>query len=171
MEQNKQRYKSYLLHRETQKTDNIQVKRVIAIMPKGRWHTGEIPEAHWRDIPNFNPPQKIVKNYTPDQEGQDICPQDVVRPVNHIWAKASKVVTWKELSRERAPTYGSCTLCFKSGPIGGPCSECNYPDKNYVVLNYDDMRGHRAVLNSITMAKIFRVGHETAKADHDILWL
>ena len=135
------------------------------------WYTGELPEKVWKDIPNFNPPRKIVKNYTPDQQGQDIRPQDIVRPINKKWAKGDEVQTWRKLSNERAPTYRSCTMCFRSGPLGRLCNKCNYENNHYVALNYDNGHGQGATLDSVTMSEIFRAGNETAKADRDILWL
>ena len=81
--------------------------KATAIMLAGDYYNGELSEAIRKDIPNFNPLLKMVKNYTPDQQGQDIRPQDVARPINRRWAKSDEVETWRKLSNERSPTYGS----------------------------------------------------------------
>ena len=142
------------------------------------YYPGEIPEAVRATIPNFKAPTKINKNYTPDQQGQDIRDQDVVRPVNHKWAGPDEMSTWRVLSADRAPTYGSCGRCFRSGPYGRLCNICN---KDHVTLKKDGLHyqilltsfegGKPAVLDSITLSEIFRAGHETARADRDVLWL
>jgi hypothetical protein len=141
-------------------------------------YPGEIPEAVRATIPNFNVPTMINKNYTLDQEGQDIRDEDVVRPRNHLWARTDEIKTMKVLSADRCPTYGSCVRCFRSGPYGRLCSNCNEDNvtlqKNglhYVILMKRSERGATAVLDSITLSMIFRAGHETARADREIRWL
>jgi hypothetical protein len=56
----------------------------------------------------MNPPEIINKNYTPDQEGQEIRQEDVVRPLNRKITTMNECAKWKEISRSRAPAYGSC---------------------------------------------------------------
>ena len=142
------------------------------------YYPGEIPEAVRATIPNFRTPIKINKNYTPDQQGQDIRAEDVVRPVNHKMAGPDEVTTWRALSADRAPTYGSCANCFRSGPIARLCNNCNEDNvtlnKNglhYEILQTRFENGKSAALDSITLSEIFRAGHETARADRDVLWL
>jgi hypothetical protein len=136
------------------------------------YYNGELPEEVRRHIPNFNQLQKVIVNYTPDQKGQDIRPQDIVRPINRKWATLDEMRRcWGQLTNAGAPTYGSCTLCFRSGPIGRPCNQCNYPNTFYIALNYTNQLKTWVTLDSVTMSEIFHAGHETAKADRDILWL
>jgi hypothetical protein len=65
----------------------------------------------------MNPPEIINVNYTPDQEGKEIRQEDVVRLMNRKITTMKEVAKWKEISRSRAPTYGSCEYCFRSGPL------------------------------------------------------
>ena len=73
----------------------------------------------------MNPPEIINVNYTPDQEGKEIRQADVVRPMNRKITTMNEVAKWKEISRSRAPTYGSCEYGFRSGPLGKRCNHCN----------------------------------------------
>ncbi len=142
------------------------------------YYPGEIPEDVRATIPNFNIPQMINKNYTPDQQGQDIRDDDVVRPHNHKWARADDIATMRALSADRCPTYGSCVKCFRSGPYGRLCSNCNKDNvtlnkngSHYVILmkkSDKHGRGNSVILDSITLSQIFQAGHETAKADRDV---
>ena len=100
------------------------------------YYLGEIPEAVRATIPNFKVPTMINKNYTPDQMGQDIQDADVVRPLNHKWSRPDETVTWRVLSADRCPTYGSCKKCFKSGPYGRLCNNCN---EDNATLNKDGL--------------------------------
>ena len=141
------------------------------------FYPGEIPEAVRATIPNFRVPTMINKNYTPDQLDQDIQDADVVCPRNHNWSLEDETNTMRVLSADRCPTYGSCVRCFRSGPYGRLCNICN---KDNVTLKKDGLHyvilqksrpGKSAVLDSITLSKIFRAGHETAKADREVRWL
>jgi hypothetical protein len=125
-------------------------------------YPGEIPEAVRATIPNFRVPTMINKNYTPDQQGQDIRDADVVRPHNHKWSRPDETATMRVLSADRCPTYGSCVKCFRSGPYGRLCN--NYNEDNvtlnknglhYVILQKTSKHGKNSVLDSITLSKIF----------------
>jgi hypothetical protein len=113
--------------------------------------------------------QRIVKNCTPDQAGEDIREEDVVRPSNHRCCElsnskhAAEMGTWKEKSNPSAPTHGSCIRCMKSGPLGKSCIEC-FNDVG-VRTGCRMMCHHQKTLDSVTLAEIFRQGHEVAKAD------
>jgi hypothetical protein len=82
----------------------------------------------------MNPPEIINKNYTPDQEGQEIRQEDVVRPLNPKITTMKEVAKWKEISRSRAPTYGSCEYCFRSEPLGKCCNRCNNGEYEAILL-------------------------------------
>ena len=116
----------------------------------------------------MNPPEIINLNYTPDQEGQEIRQEDVVRPMNHKIMTMNEVTDWKEISRSRAPTYGSCEYCFKSGPLGKRCNQSNNGVYEAILFQ---VKGQRiATLDSITMSEIMGQGHEVCLADHKMNW-
>ena len=106
----------------------------------------------------------IVVNYTADQEGQDIRPNDVVRPINRRYTIKcdNEVKAWQYLSRGRMPTYGNCQRCYKSGPLGKYCNECSTTHKGpgYVIMTYGEK-----ILDAITISEILQKNQETAKAD------
>jgi hypothetical protein len=109
--------------------------------------------------------RRIVVNYTEDQEDEDIRSEDLVRPSNYRWCfqGSPETRTWKLKTTANCPTYGTCQYCFKAGPVGKHCNECQIPDVQalYVLLPSDGNK----ILDSITFAKIFNRGLETAKAD------
>ena len=99
----------------------------------------------------MNPPEIINMNYTPDQEGQEIRQEDVVRPMNHK-ITTKKEHNWKEISRSPAPTYGSCNCCFRSGPLGKRCNRYNNGEYQAILLMVKG--GAIETLDSITMSEI-----------------
>lgn len=111
---------------------------------------------------------RIVVNYTPDQEGQDIRDVDVIRPSNHRWCDrgGDEIKEWKCRSNVRCPTYGSCEICYKSGPVGKDCNECPpFTDRGPI---YQILKNQKNILDSMTIAEMLNKGHETAKADRDV---
>jgi hypothetical protein len=116
----------------------------------------------------INPPEIINVNYTPDQEGKEIRQEDVVPPMNRKITTMKEVAKWKEISRSRAPTYGSCEYCFRSGPLGKRCNRCNNREYEAILLLVKG--GAIATLDSITMSKIMGQGHEVCLADHKMNW-
>jgi hypothetical protein len=116
----------------------------------------------------MNPPVIINKNYTPDQKGQEIRQEDMVRPLNRKITTMGESMKWKEISRSRAPTYGSCEYCFRSGPLGKGCNRCNFGEYQALLLL---MRGGAIkTLDLITISKIMGEGHEVCLADHQMNW-
>jgi hypothetical protein len=107
-------------------------------------------------------------NYTPDQEGQEIRQEDVVRPLNRKITTMKEVANWKEISRSRAPSYGSCEYCFRSGPLGKRCNRCNNGEYEAILLLVKG--GAIATLDSITMSKIMGQGHKVCLAEHKMNW-
>ena len=71
---------------------------------------GELPE-----------PRFIMVGYTDKQETliNDICEEDMVRPDNHKWCVqgGEETASWKLKSTAMCPIYGSCELCYRSGPV------------------------------------------------------
>ena len=117
---------------------------------------------------NENDMPRILTNYTPDQEGKDIKEQDVVRPLNHRYCQRytgihdEELKSWRLKSNARTATYGTCCGCMKRGPLGMYCMKCvNQGVKTgYKIFIHD-----KKILDSITLADIFKQGHEVARAD------
>ena len=108
------------------------------------YYPGEIPENVRATIPNFRTPIMINRNYTPDQRGQDIRDEDVLRPSNHKWTGPGEINNMRVRSTDRCPTYGSCLKCFRSGPYGRLCNNCN---RDNVTLNKNGL--HYVILLSL----------------------
>jgi len=111
-------------------------------------------------------------NVTPDQVGQPIRDEDVVRPLNHMFTprNGKEIKDWLERTIERIPTYGSCTSCYRSGPVGKVCNACLQPGSDpsyarFLVLMTDDR-----VLDSLTIADILEKEHVIARADEQCTW-
>jgi hypothetical protein len=119
----------------------------------------------------MNPPVIINKNYTPDQKGQEIRQEDVVRPLNHkITTSKDEVVDWRAVSRSIAPTYGSCSGCYRSGPLGKRCNRCNQANQGYEAILLLAKGGAIQTLDSITLSEVMGQGHEVCLADHMMNW-
>jgi hypothetical protein len=116
----------------------------------------------------MNPPEIINVNYTPDQEGKEICQEDMVRPMNCKIRTMKEVAKWKEISGSHAPTYGSCEYCFRSGPLGKGCNRCNNGEYEAILLLVKG--GAITTLDSITMSEIMGQGHEVCLTDHKMNW-
>ena len=101
-----------------------------------------------------------VLGYTSDQEGQDILPQDVVRPINLRWCTigSDEAKTWRYRNHAGSLTYGSCQSCFSSGPLGLSCRDCHA--ERYVIV-----KTGMKIVDSVTLAQLLQKGHTTAKAD------
>ena len=108
----------------------------------------------------------IVKNYTPDQKGEDIRHGDVVRPSNHRWCIQGddEVRKWSLKSTARCPTYGTCQSCYMCGPVGKRCIDC-YDQEDPNPSGFVIMMDGKKILDSITIATILGQGQEIAKAD------
>jgi hypothetical protein len=138
--------------------------------PSKRQRLDPIPSLELRERYDLNVKgqPRVLKRYTPDQEGQDIQDHDVARPSNERYYRPSvgvhdqEMYSWEWISNARAPTYGSCGGCMRSGPLGKVCMDCN--DKGWK-NDYRMMRDGQKILDSITLAEIFGQGHEVAKAD------
>ena len=116
---------------------------------------------------NTNPMRYIVKNYCkkyPNDPGdQDIHEEDVARPSNHRWAERQKH-DMKVTSTVGIPTYGTCSLCWNSGPAYKMCKKCGLVE--YQVVVYD-----KYILDSQTIAELLGKQHETAKANRLQHWI
>jgi hypothetical protein len=138
--------------------------------PSKRQRLDPIPSLELRERYDLNVKgqPRVLKRYTPDQEGQDIQDHDVARPSNERYYRPSvgvhdqEMYSWEWISNARAPTYGSCGGCMKSGPNNQYCMECY---NKGIKTGYRMMRDGKKILDSVTLAKIFEQGHEVAKAD------
>ena len=108
----------------------------------------------------------IVVNYTSsDQERLYIKEEDMVQPsTNHFHCLTvgdNDIRKWRLKSRARCPIYGSCDNCMKSGPVGRYFMD--YHNKGHK-SGYVILKKGRKILDSITVAKILKQCHESAKA-------
>jgi hypothetical protein len=116
---------------------------------------------------NPNPMRYIVRDYCrkyPDDPGdEDIHDEDVVRPPNHKWATREEMRTVKFKSIVGFNTYGTCGVCWSSGPVFKTCIQCDN-DKYQIVSHgkYD--------MDSQTIAILLNKRHEIAKANRTQNW-
>jgi hypothetical protein len=103
--------------------------------------------------------ERIVIGYTVDQQGQNIRDKDIVRPKNRKWARNGSGETheWKKKSLGWCPTYGTCSLYWKAGPVR---KKCTCTPGNYLILFYK-----LNTLDSIMVAGIIGQELEVARAD------
>ena len=94
-----------------------------------------------------------------------------MRPNNHCWCDNSNELdengrSWKDKSRARRPTYGSCIFCYDAGPVGQKCVKCSINGKKagyWMIVRGEDPKKY---LGSIRLAKIFGGKTVIAKAGH-----
>ena len=121
------------------------------------------------------PLQRIVVNYTVDQEGQDIREEDVVHAANGIFFTEDELKRFSEKSSFGVPTYGNCHGCWSSGPVGKKCRECNAPGYHFVYLpvmvcRHRCMFDHKWVDAEWLSMQLAKGQHEIAKADQCAAW-
>ena len=110
----------------------------------------------------------VVKNYTNEEDyGEYIKEEDVVRPLNSRWCYQSgeETGTWKQKSRARCPTYGTCLYCGRSGPVGQFCMTCKIPEAGYVIMINTRRVGETKIIDSQSLATLYGMGHQIAKAN------
>ena len=113
----------------------------------------EIPYELPPPIPRIIIVDMEKKGYGDDD---DIREADVVRSENNRWFTTKEKERFYLKSTAQRPTYGSCHGCFKSGPVGKKCNEC---EGQYDVMIYN----HR-IIDSENLAKMAETGQEVAKA-------
>ena len=110
--------------------------------------------------------------YTDDQEGQDIKDEDVIRAKNGLVFTEEEVEQFRQRSHARCPTYGSCEYCYKAGPVGLKCDDCDDIGVYKVVFAHpqDNERYARRIVDSERLAGLFNHPILVAKADRMFDW-
>ena len=98
---------------------------------------------------------------------------DVVRPINHMYTTMDGAETekWKLKSTMRCPTYGNCTSCVRSGPMGMACGFCEKKTAGYLCVYISRNFKHQWIDAQWLAGKMFRDGHVTAMANRKVGWL
>ena len=132
--------------------------------------TGMSTDTHrtYEEQGNTNPMRYIIrdycKKYPNDQGDQNINEEDVARPTNHKWVKDRLEAEEKRKTIVGFPTYGTCSICWKSGPAYKKCIKCGVVE--YQVVNFRDY-----ILDSQKIAELLGNNHEVAKANRLQHWL
>ena len=115
-------------------------------------------------------PQFITVGFQEDPNDPDkpIAVADVVRPPNHRWCLlcGADAKRFEEKSRARCPTYGNCTRCDMSGPVGERCQECVDECVGYTVVLYE-----LKIVDAQFLATLLGKGHVVAKANRKFSWI
>ena len=110
--------------------------------------------------------QFVVVNYTPDQAGLDILPRDVIRAANGRWYTELEVEHFSRKSRAGCPTYGTCTSCYSSGPVGLLCERCR---TQFVVVHYHNTYDFAdLIIDSENLRDEMNGHHQPARANRTI---
>ena len=111
----------------------------------------------------------VVVDYMPDQAGQDIRRSDVIRATNGRWYTETEVAHFRRKSPASCPTYGTCTRCYSSGPVGLLCHSCRTVVTQYVVVHYHNTYDFAdLILDSENLAHELNGQHWPARADRII---
>jgi hypothetical protein len=117
---------------------------------------------------NTNPKYYIIRDYCkkyPNDPGdQDINEEDVARPTNHKWVEGRLEMEQRMKTVVSIPTYGTCSICWNSGPAYKQCIKCGVVE--YQVVNFKDY-----ILDSQKIAELLGNDHEVAKANRLQHWL
>ena len=105
----------------------------------------------------------IVVSYTPDQAGQPIRDEDIIRADNGMFFTQDEIAHFRDGSRMRCPTYGTCTGCWKAGPVGKRCNDCDDDHIGFKVVFIGVGTGR--TVDSEFIARFFNKGIEQALAD------
>jgi hypothetical protein len=117
---------------------------------------------------HFPEPRYIIVGY--DQEFYQsifIKDEDVVRPPNHMHTTHATPRSWLKKSTARCPTYGSCNLCMKCGPVDEYCDKCGNGEEGRYLVPFN----HGQTMDSITIAEIMNTGHKRARANRTQAWI
>ena len=105
----------------------------------------------------------IVVSYTPDQAGQPIRDEDIIRADNGMFFTQDEIAHFRDRSRMTCPTYGTCTGCWKAGPVGKRCNDCDDDNVGFKVVFIGVGIGR--IVDSEFIARFFNKGIEQALAD------
>jgi hypothetical protein len=119
-------------------------------------------------ISDDNPFMFVVRDYKNkyplgDRNGP-ICDEDVVRPRNHKWADEEEQEEWRTdnyLSTNAVATYGTCAVCWASGPNYFNCSGPNCIERH---VPFKPLRFGPYILDSQTFSEKMKKPHRTAAA-------
>jgi hypothetical protein len=125
------------------------LKNIMSKKPRLVYHShvSGAPMIQWI-IRDFHPFHYILE-YIKDE--------DVVRPSNHQYTTKEDRVergynNWLYKSNAGHQTYGTCDICFDSGPVMTICRKCKH-DQVYQVFQFGEVE-----LDSTTLANILERG-------------
>ena len=112
-------------------------------------------------------PRYIIRGYDPLTYGGEeyIKDEDVVRPFNYKFSqKIDLTNNWKQKNTGDAQTYGTCDVCFDSGPIWQTCRFCGTP-QFYATFSFG-----MAELDSITLSESLERGLRRQRTNRTCIW-
>ena len=115
----------------------------------------------------------IIRDYSfISYPSEYILDEDVVRPWNKRYTtemdKTTRVGHWLHKSVASHQTYGTCDICFESGPVMCPCRHCKTTgreDQVYQVFSFGPVE-----LDSTTLAHILERELVKQKGDRMFDW-
>ena len=105
----------------------------------------------------------VVVSCTPDQAGQPIRDEDIIRADNGMFFTQDEIAHFRDRSRMICPTYGTCTGCWKAGPVGKRCNDCDDDNIGFKVVKL--IGGMGRIADSEFIARFFNKGIEQVLAD------
>jgi hypothetical protein len=104
------------------------------------------------------------QKYPTDPGEHDINEEDVAILLNHKWAEHALQTEEKLKTDVGIPTYGTCSICWNSGPVYMKCIECG-------AVGYQVMHFRHYIRDSQTIAKLLGNKHKIAKANRLQHWI
>ncbi len=122
-------------------------------------------------------PRYIVIGYQGDRDGQCIRDADVIS-ARGLHYSDEEVSAFQAKSTARCPTYGNCSHCLRSGPVGKHCNTCNEQgylcrhEAVYKVVYIEESVTRTAhIIDARKLALTLGNTHEHAMADRTQYWL
>lgn len=98
-------------------------------------------------------------------------PAELVVRSNGFVYSPDDIQRFGQKSRARCPTYGNCSVCFNSGPVGKVCT-CRHGVYMVVMTFVNDSDGNGAnMIDAEHFANLFQRNHEVAMVDRTFSWI
>lgn len=98
-------------------------------------------------------------------------PDELVVRATSLTFSMEEIERFGEKSRARCPTYGNCSICFNSGPVGKTCTCRHGTYTVFMAYKNDDDKDKMFMLDAERFAKLFKKDHEIAMVDRTFSWI
>jgi hypothetical protein len=128
----------------------------------------------WPQQPVLDHREYIVRNKERQKLEGPIQEVDIVRPVNEKYTVLGGNEyrdRWIQKTTAGCPTYGNCSICYRSGPTGMACGFCNKKWAGYLIMSIN-RNGSPQIIDAQWLAgQLNKRDHVDAMANRIASWL